>query len=469
MEVKGIIRKPAMLPALLWMLLAAALPACAPARAQPPQETIRAFVEKVRACAGKPQVTLGVLGASSDETRLSGAERQLLRRKVEALLQEAGARLMASADLGRILQRLRARGGFTKDKVRKSFARARDVDALVYFNIQSTTPLPRRSARRIVFTLTGITKGECLAASREIGITAETAAAHDFDTLMKEELSRTLRENPDITQVILTPFRAPGGGGAPSGCAGAITARLGHILNVLKSSPDIVMHGRRLSIMLPAGHVKSKGKSKRKSVMIVRGEIRRAGRDMRLRAYFQRGGRGGALLGSLDERITGLGCNPAPVDFITRIITGARHDVKRLRVTAASNSAVAHVDEVDFTIWSRDAARLYCLIVDGRDETGYILFPRASLMAANDIRGGQSKHYPRGFGFQTQIYENVSDNLFGCFALTAPLPEEARATWMAMSGRKQALKKRDIEVLLDQMRATEGIVEGWARVTVSQK
>jgi len=40
---------------------------------------------------------------------------------------------------------------------------------------------------------------------------------------------------------------------------------------------------------------------------------------------------------------------------------------------------------------------------------------------------------------------------------------------MAMSQRKGLLKKKDMEVLLEDMRAVDGIVESWARVLVARK
>ncbi len=114
---------------------------------------------------------------------------------------------------------------------------------------------------------------------------------------------------------------------------------------------------------------------------------------------------------------------------------------------------------------------LYCWIIDSKDKSAYILTPHPGVLEKAKIRAGRQKSYPKDFGFGSQIFQEVSDNLFGCFAPRGQMPEAAHNSWQEKLGRSGqgpngVLTKGEILRILKMMRKVPDIVEAYTSVEV---
>jgi len=438
---------------------------------RPGRAGIEDYLTELRACLRKGAnlpITLGILGVREDETRVSAKDRQTLRREVEKHFSgRPDVKLKAVADMDRILQRLQAVERFSQKTVRAALAKAQDADAFIYIEIRQVSI---NGGYRIVnYDLRGITRKEsCMAVtSAQITSRLRMEEIHDFAALAKNHLRHLLDKHREIRGLAFRQFNVRGS--YATECSHALPKRLIGLVGEIEDSPKWMANGRVLEKKIVAPPVRPEVGVRERA--FVTGELHSISgvpikQAMRLDMMFMRGGAGGEILGSLSAWVSNLGCDTRPINFEEKIMAAARHGVNAFRITSVK-TRVRPGSPVAFDIWSRKNVHVHCMVIDLNDRSGYILFPSPRTNSDYTLKGGETRRYPEGFGFASQTYKNISNNFFGCFATAKPLSGNARMLWDAMSAR--LLKQSEINLLLEELRAVEDIVEHWAKVEVARQ
>jgi len=437
---------------------------------------IEIFLNKLRACLNMQEnqntkLTLGILGVEEDETRISAEDSLILRRKVQKILTGwPDVRLKAAAEMDDILERLQAEGRFSQEKIQAELSKAQDVDALVYIEVRQVKI--RKGYRIVNYDLRGLTRTDACMVVMPAPMTSRlrTEQVHDFATLAKNRLRYLLNKHREIQELIFRQFKV--NSSYATDCSRALPKRLVELVEEIEGTTPWITRGRSLRKRIVAPRAQPED-DVRERIFVV-GELRSISgvskeQAMRLDITFMRGGLGGEILGTLRARVSNLDCNVASENFETRILAAARLDTALFKVTAPQTS-VQRGSAVVFDIWSRKNVHVRCMVIDLNDYSAYILFPSPSTNSDYMLEANETRRYPEGFGFDSQFYENDSNNLFGCFATAKPLSGNARALWDALSGRPDPLlKSSEINSLLEELRAVEGIVEHWVKVVVARR
>jgi hypothetical protein len=440
------------------VLLGALLAGAAPARADPTTATLTPFLDAVAACAGRPDLTLAVVGVEPGQTALSREQAEEVRLAVESRLQATGrVRLAAAADVVRIKALREGTTGLAGAEAEAQIRAAFTGDASVFL-VEA-----RRAGETAALRLQAITRSAaCKATSEPVIVPIRVGAGvADVDAVMEGAVKALAQAAPNVGAVEVCPFVAEGG---HSTCAGALTDRLLIALDAEARSANRVLKGARLDVRRrPPGTACEGGVTARGRFRVDRD--RQAWMELEF-------GRDGAVLAPTGRRrigTEGLGCDPTPRPFLDHLAATARTDGGRLAV-AATATPFAAGQRLEMRIESRARQSLYCWVV-APDETAFVALPvRGNDASLAPLKPGEARAYPRGYGLDEIVAGEPFENLFACFGVEGGLPPELAARWLAAApgadGEARLLGPPDVLDLLDKIRATPGVTEAAARIVV---
>ncbi len=154
----------------------------APARADPATVILTPFLDAVAACAGRPDLTLAVVGVEPGQTALSREQAEEVRLAVESRLQATGrVRLAASADVVRIKALTEGTTGLSGAEMEAQIRNAFTGDASVFLVD------PRRAGETAALRLQAITRNAaCKATSEPVIVPVRVGAGVvDVDAVME--------------------------------------------------------------------------------------------------------------------------------------------------------------------------------------------------------------------------------------------------------------------------------------------
>ncbi len=443
------------LPAILFVTLIGTF---APARADPTTATLTPFLDAVAACAGRPDLTLAVVGVEPGQTALSREQAEEVRLAVESRLQATGrVRLAASADVVRIKALREGTTGLSGTEAEAQIRTAFSGDASVFL-VEA-----RRAGETAALRLQAITRAaSCKATSEPVIVPIRVGAGvADVDAVMEGAVKALAQAAPNVGAVEVCPFVAEGG---HSTCAGALTDRLLIALDSEARSANRVLKGARLDVRRrPPGTSCTGALTARGRFLVDRD------RQSWMELEF---GRDGAVLAPTGRRrigTEGLGCDPTPRPFLDHLAATARTDGGRLAV-AATATPFAAGQRLEMRIESRARQSLYCWVV-APDETAFVALPvRGNDASLAPLKPGDARRYPRGYGLDEIVAGEPFENLFACFGVEGGLPPELAARWLAAApgadGDAKLLQPPDVLDLLEKIRATPGVTEATARIVV---
>jgi hypothetical protein len=440
------------------LLLAAFLLLSAAARADPATATLAPFLDTVAACAGRPDLTLAVVGVEPGQTALSREQAEEVRLAVESRLQATGrVRLAAAADVVRIKALREGTSGLSGVEAEAQIRAAFAGDASVFL------VEPRRAGDTAALRLQAITRNAvCKATSEPLIVPIRVGAAvADIDAVMEGAVKTFAAAAPHAKAIEVCPFVAEGG---HSTCAGALTDRLVIALDAEARSANRILKGGRLDVRRRppgtacAGPVTARGRF-----------LTDPNRQSWMELEFQRDDAVLAPTGRRRIGIEGLGCDPTPRPFLDHLAATARTDAGRLTVAATATPFSAG-QRLEMRIEARARQSLYCWVL-APDETAFIALPvRGNTASAAPLKPGEAKRYPRGYGLDEIVAGEPFENLFACFGVDGGLPPELAKRWLAaapgVDGEAKLLQPSDVLDLLEKIRATPGITEATARIVV---
>ncbi|MEN3210445.1 hypothetical protein PUR23_10410 [Methylorubrum populi] len=440
------------------LILAALLLLPAAARADPTTATLAPFLDAVAACAGRPDLTLAVIGVEPGQTALSREQAEEVRLAVESRLQATGrVRLAASADVVRIKALREGTTGLSGAEAEAQIRAAFSGDASVFL------VEPRRAGETAALRLQAITRtAACKATSEPLTVPIRVGAAvADLDAVMEGAVKAFAAAAPNATAVEVCPFVAEGG---HSTCAGALTDRLLIALDAEARSANRILKGARLDVRRSppgtacTGSVTARGRF-----------LTDQNRQSWMELEFQRDGAVLAPTGRRRIGVEGLGCDPTPRPFLDHLAATARTDAGRLTVAATATPFSAG-QRLEMRIEARAQQTLYCWVV-APDETAFIALPvRGNPASAAPLKAGEAKRYPRSYGLDEIVAGEPFENLFACFGIEGGLPHELAERWLAAAPGAEAdarlLQPPDVLDLLGKIRATPGVTEATARIIV---
>ena len=444
------------------LLLAALLILSAPARADPATAALTPFLDAVAACAGRPDLTLAVVGVEPGQTALSREQAEEVRLAVESRLQASGrVRLAAAADVVRIKALREGTTGLSGAEAEAQIRQAFAGDASVFL------VEPRRAGETAALRLQAITKSAaCKATSEPLIVPIRVGAGvSDVDAVMEGAVRALGQAAPNARTIEVCPFVAEGG---HSSCAGALTDRLVIALDAEARSANRILKGARLDVRRRPPGTACQGSAE--GVLTASGRFRteRDGASY-LELEF---GREGAVLAPTGRRrigTEGLGCDPTPRPFLDHLAASARTDGGRLAVSATA-APFARGQRLEMRIESKARQNLYCWVV-APDETAFVALPvRGNAVSEAPLGPGDTRRYPRGYGLEEIVAAEPFENLFACFGVEGGLPPELEARWRAAAPGTGAdaalLQPPDVLDLLEKIRATPGVTEASARIVV---
>ena len=440
------------------LILAALLLLPAAARADPTTATLAPFLDAVAACAGRPDLTLAVIGVEPGQTALSREQAEEVRLAVESRLQATGrVRLAASADVVRIKALREGTTGLSGAEAEAQIRAAFSGDASVFL------VEPRRAGETAALRLQAITRtAACKATSEPLTVPIRVGAAvADLDAVMEGAVKAFAAAAPDAKAVEVCPFVAEGG---HSTCAGALTDRLLIALDAEARSANRILKGARLDVRRSppgtacTGPVTARGR-------FLTDQYRQSWMELE----FQRDGAVLAPTGRRRIGVEGLGCDPTPRPFLDHLAATARTDAGRLTVAATATPFSAG-QRLEMRIEARAQQTLYCWVV-APDETAFVALPvRGNPASAAPLKAGEAKRYPRSYGLDEIVAGEPFENLFACFGIEGGLPPELAERWLAAAPGAEAdarlLQPPDVLDFLGKIRATPGVTEATARIIV---
>ncbi|PZP71325.1 hypothetical protein [Methylorubrum populi] len=440
------------------LILAALLLLPAAARADPTTATLAPFLDAVAACAGRPDLTLAVIGVEPGQTALSREQAEEVRLAVESRLQATGrVRLAASADVVRIKALREGTTGLSGAEAEAQIRAAFSGDASVFL------VEPRRAGETAALRLQAITRAAaCKATSEPLTVPIRVGAAvADLDAVMEGAVKAFAAAAPNAKAVEVCPFVAEGG---HSTCAGALTDRLLIALDAEARSANRILKGARLDVRRSppgtacTGPVTAQGRF-----------LTDQSRHSWMELEFQRDGAVLAPTGRRRIGVEGLGCDPTPRPFLDHLAATARTDAGRLTVAATATPFSAG-QRLEMRIEARTQQTLYCWVV-APDETAFVALPvRGNPASAAPLKAGEAKRYPRSYGLDEIVAGESFENLFACFGVEGGLPPDLAERWLAAApgkdGEARLLQPSDTLDLLEKIRATPGVTEATARIVV---
>ena len=440
------------------LLLAALLLLPMAARADPTTATLAPFLDAVAACAGRPDLTLAVIGVEPGQTALSREQAEEVRLAVESRLQATGrVQLAAAADVVRIKALREGTSGLSGAEAEAQIRAAFSGDASVFL------VEPRRAGETAALRLQAITRtAACKATSELLTVPIRVGAAvADIDAVMESAVKAFAAAAPNANAVEVCPFVAEGG---HSTCAGALTDRLLIALDTEARSANRILKGARLDVRRsPPGTACA-------APVTARGRfLTDQSRQSWMELEFQRDGAVLAPTGRRRIGLEGLGCDPTPRPFLDHLAATARTDAGRLTVAATATPFSAG-QRLEMRIEARARQTLYCWVV-APDETAFVALPvRGNPASAAPLKAGEAKRYPRGYGLDEIVAGEPFENLFACFGVEGGLPPELAERWLAAAPGTEAearlLQPPDVLDLLEKIRATPGVTEATARIIV---
>ncbi len=440
------------------LILAALLLLPAAARADPTTATLAPFLDAVAACAGRPDLTLAVIGVEPGQTALSREQAEEVRLAVESRLQATGrVRLAASADVVRIKALREGTTGLSGAEAEAQIRAAFSGDASVFL------VEPRRAGETAALRLQAITRtAACKATSEPLTVPIRVGAAvADLDAVMEGAVKAFAAAAPNAKAIEVCPFVAEGG---HSTCAGALTDRLLIALDAEARSANRILKGARLDVRRSppgtacTGPVTAQGRF-----------LTDQSRQSWMELEFQRDGAVLAPTGRRRIGVEGLGCDPTPRPFLDHLAATARTDAGRLTVAATATPFSAG-QRLEMRIEARAQQTLYCWVV-APDETAFVALPvRGNPASTAPLKAGEAKRYPRSYGLDEIVAGEPFENLFACFGIEGGLPPELAERWLAAAPGAEAdarlLQPPDVLDLLEKIRATPGVTEATARISV---
>ncbi|WP_411903860.1 hypothetical protein [Methylorubrum thiocyanatum] len=440
------------------LILAALLLLPAAARADPTTATLAPFLDAVAACAGRPDLTLAVIGVEPGQTALSREQAEEVRLAVESRLQATGrVRLAASADVVRIKALREGTTGLSGAEAEAQIRAAFSGDASVFL------VEPRRAGETAALRLQAITRtAACKATSEPLTVPIRVGAAvADLDAVMEGAVKAFAAAAPNAKAVEVCPFVAEGG---HSTCAGALTDRLLIALDAEARSANRILKDARLDVRRSppgtacTGPVTARGR-------FLTDQYRQSWMELE----FQRDGAVLAPTGRRRIGVEGLGCDPTPRPFLDHLAATARTDAGRLTVAATATPFSAG-QRLEMRIEARAQQTLYCWVV-APDETAFVALPvRGNPASAAPLKAGEAKRYPRSYGLDEIVAGEPFENLFACFGIEGGLPPELAERWLAAAPGAEAdarlLQPPDVLDFLGKIRATPGVTEATARIIV---
>lgn len=194
--------------------------AALPARADPGTESLAPFLDAVAACAGRPDLSLAVIGPEPGQTAWSREQAEEVRLSVESRLQATGrVRLATAPDVVRVKALREGTTGMSGPEAEAQIRAAFAGDVSVFL------VEPRRAGDTAAFRLQAITRSaSCKATSEPLTVPIRIGAGvADVDAEMERAVKAFGQAAPNVSTVEVCPFEAEGG---HSTCAGALTDRL---------------------------------------------------------------------------------------------------------------------------------------------------------------------------------------------------------------------------------------------------
>jgi hypothetical protein len=439
-------------------LLLALFLAPSPARADPATAALTPFLDAVAACAGRPDLTLAVVGVEPGQTALSREQAEEVRLAVESRLGATGrVRLAPAADVVRVKALREGTTGLSGAEAEAQIRAAFAGDASVFL------VEPRRAGETAALRLQAITRtAACKATSEPVIVPVRVGAGvADVDAVMEGAVRAFAQAAPNAGAVAVCPFVAEGG---HSTCAGALTDRLVIALDAEARAANRILRGARLDVRREppgtacAGPVTARGRF-----------LADRDRQTWMELEFARDGAVLAPTGRRRIGIEGLGCDPTPRPFLDHVAASARTDAGRLAV-APTATPFAAGQRMELRIESRARQSLYCWVV-APDETAFVALPvRGNPASLQPLKAGEARAYPRGYGLDEIVAGAPFENLFSCFGVEGGLPPDLAARWLAAApgadGEAALLRPPDVLDLLDRIRAVPGVTEATARIVV---
>ncbi|KMO41290.1 hypothetical protein VQ02_05965 [Methylobacterium variabile] len=438
--------------------LATSLAGALPARADPGTDALAPFLDAVAACAGRPDLTLAVVGVEPGQTALSREQAEEVRLALESRLQATGrVRFAAAADVVRVKALREGTSGLSGPEAEAQIRAAFAGDASVFL------VEPRRAGETVALRLQAITRSAaCKATSEPVTVSIRVGAGvADVDAEMERAVKAFGQAAPNVSAVEVCPFVAESG---HSTCASALTDRLVIALDAEARSANRILKGARLEVRRQprgtacAGPVTARGRF-----------LTDRDRQSWMEVEF---GRDGAVLAPTGRRrigIEGLGCDPTPRPFLDHLAATARTDGGRLAVSATATPFAAG-QRVELRIDARARQSLYCWVV-APDETAFVALPvRGNPASLAPLAAGDVRRYPRGYGLDEIVAGEPFENLFACFGVAGGLPPELAERWLAAApgadGDARLLQPPEVLDLVEKIRATPGVTEATARIVV---
>ncbi|MFD1333560.1 hypothetical protein ACFQ4O_16280, partial [Methylopila musalis] len=401
-------------------------------------------------------LTLAVVGVEPDQTALSREQAEEARLAVEARLQATGrVRLAAAADVVRVKALRESVAGLSAAEAEAQIKAAFSGDAAVFL------ATPSRSGTEAAFRLLAIgAAADCKATSEPVTAPIRSGPGlADIDAVFAGAVRALTSAAPDVAAVQVCPFRSSGG---RSSCGAALAERLTIALDVEARSADRTLREAPLTVTrAPEGRCEAAGDG---VTALGAFDHDREGRSW-MSLEFRRAGAVLAPTGRTRISAEGLGCDPAIRPFLEHVAASAPVARDRLDVAALA-TPFAQGQRLEVRIASAAQQKLYCWIL-APDETAYVTLPAAG---APLDEAPAERRYPRDFGLADIVLSGAFENLFGCFAVEGGLPKAIEARWLAAAPRADGdatlLGREDVLDLIEQIRATPGVVEATTRIVV---
>jgi hypothetical protein len=431
------------------------------ALADPATDALMPFLDSISTCTKSQSLKLAVVGVDSDQKALSREEAEEIRLTIETRLQATGrVRLAPSADVVQIKKLREETTGTAASEIDAQIRLAFDGDASVFI------VAPGRTKDGINFRLQAVTRNtDCKITSEVFNLAVKVGPQlNNIDAVMDGAVKSLFQAAPNATEIEVCPFVAEGG---HSNCAGALTDRLLIALDKEARSATRVLRGSVFEVRRTAPGTSC---GVRPEVLSARGIFSRD-RDNRtwMNIEFQRDGAVLAPTGRRQIGVDGLGCDPAPRNFLDYIAETARIDSNRLSIMALSAS-FSKGQRVEVRIDSRVRQNIYCWIL-APDQTAFVALPvRGNSASAAVLKPGDVRRYPRDYGLEEMVASEPFENLFSCFGVEGGLPPELQKRWLlaapASDSDPALLEPKDVLDLLEQIRATPGVVEARTAIVV---
>jgi len=431
------------------VVLVAGLALAGPAVAD---EAVASLVADIATCLGGAVPSrVVVAGLPRDQTALGTAEAESLRLDVETMLKAAGAGIAAASDIDRLRGLLEGVSAVTAAETEALIEMANAGDAVVFI------VGPARREGTVSFRLQAITPdAACKVTSPVIEAAITDGGAGAIDRVLAVAMDDFFNANPKATSLGICPVISEAG---YSACAPAITDTLAAAALFEAESATNTLIGRVVEVTRlgpSACTLASEMPTTQARLSTDAGGATWI--DLQVR-------QGNRTLSALPRRrvdLATLGCDPAPRPLLDYVALTINRDAATLDISAPP---FATGQLLDVRIDLGKAAPLYCWII-APDETAFVLLPLGDMAE----RAAGTYSYPADFGLQSVVLNEPFENLFHCFAPTAPLPDALIGAWRAAAtgnaGTPALLDGLALNALLDDMRAQPGMVEAATRIIV---